>query len=420
MGMGKTFAEKLLAMKSDSGDIRAGDIVYVQPDRLMSVSASNVIPIRYFRELGVEKVRNPEKIVMILDHETPPNEPAHANAHAVVRQFVAEQGIGHFFDVGEGICHQLMVENGLAFPGELILGKDSHTVTYGAVGAFAAPIDATEMACLWATGRTWLRVPESIRVHLRGKLLSPVTAKDLILYIIGILKADGATYRSVEFLGEGATNLSISERMTVANMTIEMGAKNGVFPADHVTDEFLRAFEKKYVPVHPDEDAEYVSTLEVDLSKLTPQIACPHHVDNVKPISEVEGIAIHQIFIGSCTNGRLDDLAQAAEILKERRVSTKVRLFVTPASRKIYLKAMEAGHIQTLVEAGAVILPPGCGPCFGYGANLGDGERCLATSNRNFKGRMGNVNAEIYLGSPLTAAASAITGKITDPGSLTK
>jgi homoaconitate hydratase family protein len=311
-----------------------------------------------------------------------------------------------------------MIEQGLAFPGELILGKDSHTVTYGAVGAFAAPIDATEMACLWATGRTWLRVPESIRVNLTGQLAPLVTAKDLILQLIGHIGADGAAYRSVEFLGEAAASLSISQRMTIANMTIEMGAKNGVFPADHVTARFLEPFEREYRQVQPDADAEYISELEVDLTHLEPQIACPHQVDKVKPLKDLEGTRIDQVFIGSCTNGRLEDLAQAAELLRRRRVAPGVRLLVGPASRKVYLEAMVAGHIQVLVQAGAMILPPGCGPCFGYTGNLADGERCLATSNRNFKGRMGNPSSEIYLGSPPTAAAAAVTGKITDPRSL--
>lgn len=416
--MGRTFAEKILARKSGRQDARAGDIVYVEPDRLMSVSASNAIPIRYFRELGVDRVRDPDKIVMILDHETPPNEPDHANSHALVRRFVAENAIANFFDVGEGICHQLMVEKGLALPGELILGKDSHSVTYGAVGAFAAPVDATEMACLWATGRTWLRVPESIRVDLAGRLAPRVTAKDLILHVIGRLGADGATYRSVEFLGDGAAGLSVSERMTVANMTIEMGAKNGVFAADAVTDRFLAPFGRPYRPVAPDPDAEYAAALQVDLSSLEPQIACPHRVDNVRPVGEVAGTPVQQVFIGSCTNGRLEDLAEAAALLRGRRVAAGVRLLVTPASRRIYLDAMAAGHIQALAEAGATILPPGCGPCFGYTGNLADGERCLATSNRNFMGRMGNRSAEVYLGSPPAAAAAAITGQITDPRSL--
>jgi homoaconitase/3-isopropylmalate dehydratase large subunit len=276
--MGMTFAEKILAEKAGMNSVTPGQIVRVSPDRLMSVSASSAIPIRYFRQLEIARVWDPERIVLILDHETPPNDPAHAESHAIVRRFAAEQGIEKLFDVGEGICHQLMIEKGLVFPGELIFGKDSHTVTYGAVGAFATPIDATEMACLWATGETWLKVPMSIRIWLTGRLKPPASAKDLILYLIGQIKSDGATYMSVEFLGPGAASLSIEERMTVANMTIEMGAKNGVFPYDAGTEDFISRFHAQFQPVLPDPDAGYAGEQSVDLSQLVPQIACPHRV----------------------------------------------------------------------------------------------------------------------------------------------
>jgi 3-isopropylmalate/(R)-2-methylmalate dehydratase large subunit len=415
--MGMTFAEKILAAKSGRSSVAPGEIVRVSPDRLMSVSASNAIPIRYFRQLGVPRVRDPDRIVLILDHETPPNDPAHAEAHALVRSFAAEQGIEKLFDVGEGICHQLMIERGLAFPGELIFGKDSHTVTYGAVGAFATPIDATEMACLWATGETWLRVPRSIRIRLTGSLGPGVFGKDLILSLIGRLGSDGANYMSVEFLGPAAATLPISERMTIANMTIEMGAKNGVFPADAVTESFLSPFGRGYAAVRPDPDASYAGEESIDLSDLSPQIASPHQVHNVHPVSELEGISIQQVFLGSCTNGRLEDLAAAARILEGRTIARGVRFFVAPASRQVFLDAMNAGHIQTLTRSGATMLPSGCGPCFGYTGNLAAGERCLSTSNRNFKGRMGNPSSEVYLASPATAAASALEGKIADPRS---
>jgi 3-isopropylmalate/(R)-2-methylmalate dehydratase large subunit len=413
--MGMTFAEKILAAKSGRTEIMPGEIVRVAPDRLMSVSASNVIPIRCFRELGVERVFDPDRIVLILDHETPPNDPAHADSHALVRRFAAEQGIRNFFDVGEGICHQLMIERGLAFPGELIFGKDSHTVTYGAVGAFSAAIDATEMGCLWAAGETWLKVPASIKIWLSGKFAPAVSGKDLILHLIGRMGADGAAYMSVEFLGPAASALSMADRMTVANMTIEMGAKNGVFPADAVTAEYLSRFGRKMSAVVPDPDAHYAGEEAVDLTALVPQIASPHQVDNVGPVTELSGIPIHQVFLGSCTNGRLEDLLTAARILEGRRVADGVRLLVGPASRQVFNDAMEAGAIQTLSRAGAIILPSGCGPCFGYTGNLAAGERCVSTSNRNFKGRMGNPASEIYLASPATAAASALEGKIADP-----
>ncbi len=416
--MGMTFAEKILAEKSGKPSVLPGEIVRVTPDRLMSVSASNVIAIRCFQELGVPNVWDPDRIVLILDHETPPNDPAHAESHAHVRRFVAEQGITHFFDVGEGICHQLMIEQGLAFPGELIFGKDSHTVTYGAVGAFSTPIDATEMGCLWATGETWLKVPQSIRVCLEGRLQPGVFGKDLILHLIGRLGSDAATYMSVEFLGPGAATLSISERMTIANMTIEMGAKNGVFPADSVTDAYLARFGRETRAVRPDPDARYAREETVDLAALAPQIAAPHQVDNVHPVEKLSGTPIQQVFLGSCTNGRLEDIAIAARIIGTQKIAPGVRLLVSPASRQVFLDAMEAGYIQTLSRAGAIILPSGCGPCFGYTGNLAAGERCLATSNRNFKGRMGNPAAEVYLASPATAAASALAGKIVDPRSV--
>lgn len=411
-----TFAEKLLAAKSSRPKVRAGDIAQVAPDRLMSVSATTALVIDYFRELEVERVWDPEKIVLILDHETPPQSITHANLHRRVREFAQEQGIKHLFDVGEGICHQLMVERGLALPGELILGKDSHTITYGAVGAFSAAIDATEMACLWATGKTWLRVPRSLKITLEGDFDQGVSAKDLILRIIGTLAADGAIYMSVEFHGHAVKGLSVAQRMTVANMCIEMGAKNAVFPVDEVTEAFLAPFGIPYHALHPDSDADYQKVLEVSLNDLKPQIACPHRVDDVKEVTQVEGLPIDQVFLGSCTNGRVEDLAVAAAIMKGRKVHSSVRMIVGPASRDIYLAAMKAGYIQTLIQAGALIIPPGCGPCFGaHSGILGDGEKCLATSNRNFKGRMGNPNSEVYLGSPATAAASAVQGKITDP-----
>lgn len=411
-----TFAEKLLAAKGSRSEVRAGDIVQVAPDRLMSVSATNALVIDYFRELEVEHVWDPDKVVLILDHETPPQSINHANLHRRVREFAHEQGIKHLFDMGEGICHQLMVEKGLALPGELIFGKDSHTITYGAMGAFSAAIDATEMACLWATGKTWLRVPRSLKITLEGAFDQGVSAKDLILKIIGTLSADGAIYMSVEFHGHAVKGLSVAQRMTVANMCIEMGAKNAVFPVDEVTEAFLEPFGIPYRDVHPDSDADYQKVLEVSLNGLKPQIACPHQVDDVKEVSQVEGLPIDQVFLGSCTNGRVEDLAVAAAIMKGRKVHSSVRMIVGPASRHIYLAAMKAGYIQTLIQAGALIIPPGCGPCFGaHSGILGDGEKCLATSNRNFKGRMGNPNSEVYLGSPATAAASAVQGKITDP-----
>jgi len=415
--LGFTFAEKLLAIKASKSEVHAGEIVTVSPDRLMSLSASTGIVINLFYELGVKKVKNPSKIVLILDHEVPAQSIIDANGHKMVREFAREQGITHFFDIGEGICHQLMVEKGLVSPGELLLGKDSHTTTHGALGAFATPIDATEMACLWATDKTWLRVPDSIKINLKGKFKPAVFAKDLILKIIGTISSDGATYMSVEFQGEGVSQLSISDRMTVANMSVEMGAKNSVFFVDKITKNFMKRFDKKeYQAIYPDQDAHYERVLDVDINELTPQIACPHSVDNVKKVEEVEGINIDQVFIGSCTNGRLEDIAIAAKILKGKKVHPYVRLIIGPASKEIEIAAMRKGFLETLLQAGAIIIPPGCGPCFGaHSGILGDGERAIATTNRNFKGRMGNPKSKVFLASPATAAASAIQGKISDP-----
>jgi 3-isopropylmalate/(R)-2-methylmalate dehydratase large subunit len=414
--MALTFAEKILGQKASRPGVKAGEIVRVSPDRMMSVSATTVIAINLFRELGVKRVWDPDRIVIILDHETPPQTPEQAGSHRQVREFVREQGIKKFFDVGEGICHQLMVGKGLVFPGELIFGKDSHSTTYGAVGAFGTPVDATETACLWATGETWLRVPQSIKIELNGTFQGGVSSKDLVLQLIGTLSAGGAIYKSLEFHGSGVKELSVPDRMTVANMGIEMGAKNAYFPPDELTEKYLKPFGIPYLAVYPDPEARYERILEMNLDDLAPQVACAHRVDNVKEVTEVEGLSIDQVFIGSCTNGRMEDLAVAAAILKDRRIHPGVRLIIGPASRDIVLAAMEAGHIQTLIKAGAMILPPGCGPCFGsHSGILGDGERCVSTTNRNFRGRMGHRNSEIYLTSPATAAASALEGKIADP-----
>jgi 3-isopropylmalate/(R)-2-methylmalate dehydratase large subunit len=415
--MPATFVERLLALSGLKDKVCAGEIVRVSPDKVLSVGAATALVIGLFRELGVKRVWNPERIVMILDHETPAQTVLDANAHKIVRAFAKEQGIVHFLDVGEGICHQLMVEKGLVIPSDIVLGKDSHTTTYGAIGALGVPIDATETACLWATGETWLRVPESMKIELLGKLPTGVSGKDLILYLLGKLTAEGAIYMSMEFHGSGVASLSVADRMTVANMAVEMGAKNCVFMVDSVTAAFLdRHLGKPYRMVSPDPDAVYREIVQVDLSLLSPQVACPHEVDNVKEVTLVEGVPLNQVFIGSCTNGRFEDLAVSSEILKGKRVHSGVRLIIAPASRQIYMDAMRAGFIETFLDAGALILPPGCGPCFGsHSGILADGEKCLATTNRNFKGRMGNPNSEVYLGSSATAAASALTGQITDP-----
>ncbi len=413
--MGKTFAEKILSLKSGQ-DARAGDIVTVKPDFVMSHDNSAAI-IKNFEKIGVEKVAIPEKIIIILDHVVPASTVEYAENHKLIRNFVRQQGIEHFYDINTGICHQVFCEEGFALPSTLSLGADSHTTTYGALGAFSAGIGRTEVAALWATGEIWLRVPETIKIVIKGKLPEGVYAKDVILHIISTVGADGATYKAVEFTGEVVENFSVASRMVLANMAAEMGAKAGYVPPDDVTLEYLKGRAKKeFELIKSDPDASFEKVLEFDVSGLVPQVAAPHTVDNVKPIQEVEGLEIHQALIGTCTNGRVEDLEVAARILKGRRVHPGVRLLVFPASWKIYLEAIKRGILQQLVEAGAVIMNPGCGPCLGaHQGVLASGERVISSSNRNFKGRMGSKEAEIYLASPATVAASALEGKITDP-----
>ncbi len=413
--MGKTFSEKILSIKSGS-DVKAGDIATVKPDFVMSHDNSAAIS-KNFEKIGVEKVAIPEKIVIILDHVVPAATVEYAENHKLIREFVKKQGILNFYDINHGICHQVFSEEGFALPGSLVLGSDSHTTTYGAFGAFAAGIGRTEMAAIWATGELWLRVPESLKIVIKGKLPECVYAKDVVLHIIGTIGADGATYKAVEFTGEVVENFSIASRMVLANMAAEMGAKVGYVPPDEKTVEYLQGRAKKeYELIKSDPDARYEKVLEFEVSDLVPQVAVPHTVDNVKPVHEVEGLEINQVLIGTCTNGRVEDLEVAAKILKGRKVHPSVRLLVFPASWKVYMEALKRGIIETLVEAGAVIMNPGCGPCLGaHEGVLASGERVVSTSNRNFRGRMGSKEAEIYLASPATAAASAIEGKITDP-----
>ena len=367
------------------------------------------------KEYGIYKKDLP---VIVLDHVIPAAAEKNALQHKQIREFVKTYKIPYFFDVGYGICHQIIIEKGLALPGTLLLGSDSHTCSYGAVGAFSSGIDRTEAAALLLTGETWLKVPKSIKITLHKKLSRFVTAKDVILSIIGDISASGADYCSVEFHGS-VSQFSVDERFTIANMGVEMGAKNAMFPVDDVTVKYLTSIgvsKSKYKPVQPDAGATYERELTYDLSKIGPVVAVPHSVDNVKPISEVEGIEIQQCLLGTCTNGRVSDFKAAAKILKGKKIHPSVRLLLLPASRTILLDAVKQGYIKTLVEAGGTVLPPGCGPCLGaHQGVLAPGERCLSTSNRNFKGRMGCKDAEIYLASPVTVAVSALFGKITDP-----
>lgn len=412
----QTIAQKLLARKSGKLKVSVGEIVNVEPDLVMSHDNAGLV-IKQFKEIGLKKVWNPDKIVIPLDHRAPAESEKTATAHKSIRMFVKEQNIRNFYDIKEGICHQVVVEKGHILPGELAVGTDSHTTSYGCLGALSTGIGATEMAVVWATGKIWLRVPESIKIVVNGNLPKGVYAKDVILHIIGQLTVEGANYKSVEFYGETIESMSISERFTMCNLSMEMGAKFAVVPFDKTTKKYLSAVtKKKYLPIFSDKNAIFEKEYEFNVSGLEPQIACPHNVDNVKPIREVKGIKIDQVVLGSCTNGRLDDLEIAAKILKGKKVHPEVRMLVLPATRSIYLQAMKKGYLKAFIEAGAVVLNPGCGPCLGaHEGILAAGEKCLATTNRNFKGRMGSPDSEVYLASPATAAASTLKGEITDP-----
>ena len=413
--MAATFSEKVLGSRAGR-DVKAGEVVTVAPDFILSHDNTAAISLE-FAKLGVERVRRPEKIVIILDHVVPAAAEKYALNHKIIREFVAGQDIPHFFDIQNGICHQVFSESGFALPGKLILGADSHTTSYGAFGAFSAGIGRTEVACLWATDEIWLRVPETIRIELEGWFGEGTAAKDAILKIIGDNGADFANYMAVEFAGPATARFSLSERLVFANMAAEMGAKNGYFAPDEKTLAYLKGRARmEFTPVCSDADADFAGVLRYDLSALEPQVACPHTVDNVRPVSEVAGTRFHQALIGTCTNGRMEDLQAAARILDGRKIHPNVRVLVIPASRQVYVQAMKQGILEILSEAGCVILNSGCGPCLGaHQGILAPGEVALSTANRNFRGRMGSRDSEIYLASPATVAASALTGTITDP-----
>ena len=416
--MGKTLAEKILSEKSGT-DARAGDIVVAQVDLGFIQDTTGPLTVRQFREAGFREVSGSLRTAVFLDHAAPSPNRELANDHLFLREFVRDTDC-FFSDVGGGISHQLVAES-LARPGDLIIGSDSHTVTAGGLGAFACGMGSTDVAVIFHLGKTWFRVPESIGISVSGRFPEAVSGKDLILHLIGLIGADGATYQSLEFGGETVSRMSVSQRLTVANMAIEAGAKVGLFPADDITQEYLAAQGRAgdYRSLFPDEDAAYVRTGESDATRLEPMVARPHTVDNVVPARNLKGTKIQQVYIGTCTNGRLEDLEVAARMLKGKKRHPETRLMVLPASRAVLQAAIAAGYIEILLQAGAVILPPGCGACLGlHQGVLGDGESCLTTANRNFKGRMGNSEAFVYLGSPATAAASATTGEITDPREL--
>ena len=414
--MSMTIAEKILARASGRKSVSPGEIVEAKIDVAMIHDLTGPLVIHIFREIGAAKVWNPNKIVMVFDHQVPANSIDAAQNHMVLRKFASEQKIQNFYDLFEGICHQVVPEKGFALPGSLIVGADSHTTTYGALGCVSTGVGATDMAAVFATGKLWFRVPESIKIVLEKKLPRRVMAKDVILKIIGDLGAEGANYCSAEFTGQGIRNITMDGRMTMCNMGVEMGTKNAIVPPDEVTKKYLTGRAKqRYSAVYSDSDAQYIETYTYDLSELEPQVACPHRVDNVKPVAEVGKIEINQAFLGSCTNARMEDLEAAAAILRGKKVSRRVRLIVSPASRDIYQKALDGGLIKIFVEAGALVEAPCCAACMGAHVGiLGPGEVCISSSNRNFRGRQGSPESKVYLASPATVAASAIKGVITD------
>lgn len=414
--MGKTFAEKILS-RCVGHDVSVGDIVFVKPDFCISHENASAV-CTAFKKIGVDKVFDPDKIVLTFDHTVPASTVAYANAHRVVREFAAEQGIKRFYDMHKygGVCHQIMCQEGYSAPGLVVVGSDSHTCTSGAMGAFAVGVGRTEMAGVWATGELWLKVPDSIKIEVTGDFKPGVEAKDLILKIIGDMRADGADYCSVEFSGDGIEKMSIADRMTICNMCVEMGAKNAVCKPDEKVIAALegKAKSDKWEMVWADDDARYLASYRYSLEDIVPAVAKPHTVDNYATVSEIAGTKVDQALIGTCTNGRLEDLRAAAKVLKGKRV--KVRTMITPASVEVYHHALKEGVLETLLLSGCTITPPGCGACIGLSSGvLGDHETCISTANRNFKGRMGSKEGFIYLASPTTAAWSALHGEIRDP-----
>lgn len=414
-------SEKILARAAGKTQVTTGEIIDVNVDMVMVNDLTAPIAINSFRKIGVQRVWNPRKIVMVLDHQVPASSIQAAELHGMVRAFAHEQKISGLYDVGKGgVCHQVMSEKGYVTPGSLIVGGDSHTCTYGALGAFATGIGSTEAAAVFATGKMWLRVPKTVKIDVTGEFPRFVAPKDLILFIIGQVGADGAIYQSVEFSGSTIRNMSVAGRMTICNMTVEMGAKNGIIEPDQKTRQFLDGRVKELPDwVKSDTSAIYERVVEVDVTPLEPQVACPSSVDNVKPVAKTVGVNVDQAFIGSCTNGRLEDLEAAVDLLKGRKVKDGVRLLVIPASQEVYLQALQEGLLEVCIKAGAVVCNPTCGPCWGgHIGILSAGEVCISSSNRNFIGRMGSPEANVYLASPATVAASAITGEITDPRDL--
>ena len=419
--MGMTMTQKILAAHAGLDMVKAGQLIEAELDLVLGNDITSPVAIHEMDKMKVDGVFNKEKIALVLDHFVPNKDIKSAQHCKCVREFACKHDITNYFDVGEmGIEHALLPEKGLTIAGDVIIGADSHTCTYGALGAFSTGVGSTDMAAGMATGKAWFKVPSAIRFNIVGKPAKWISGKDVILHIIGMIGVDGALYQSMEFVGEGIQYLSMDDRFTIANMAIEAGGKNGIFPVDEVAIAYMKEHSRRpFTAYEADADAEYDKEYTIDLSTLKPTIAFPHLPENTKTIDEVGDIKIDQVVIGSCTNGRLEDLKIAASILAGRKVKKGLRVIVIPATQNIYLQAMEAGYLKTFIEAGAIVSTPTCGPCLGgYMGILAENERCVSTTNRNFVGRMGHVDSEIYLASPAIAAASAITGKISSPDEL--
>lgn len=419
--MGMTMTQKILAHAAGLESVKAGELIQAKLDIVMGNDITTAVAIPEFKKTGAKDVFDKEKVVIVLDHFTPNKDIKAAEQCKCSREFAFDKDIKNFFDVGEmGIEHALLPEKGIVVPGDVIIGADSHTCTYGALGAFSTGIGSTDMAIGMATGEAWFKVPSAIKFNIIGKMPKNVSGKDVILHIIGLIGVDGALYKSMEFVGEGIKEISMDGRFTIANMAIEAGAKNGIFPVDDLTIEYVKEHSnKEYKVFEADEDAEYEAEYTIDLSTLRPTVAFPHLPENTKTVDEAGDVKIDQVVIGSCTNGRFEDMKIAADILRGRHVAKGVRTIVIPATQQIYLDCIKAGYVEDIIKAGAIFSTPTCGPCLGgHMGILAKGERCVSTTNRNFVGRMGHVESEVYLASPAVAAASAITGKITDPDKL--
>ena len=416
--MGMTMTQKILAAHAGLNKVESGELIMVDLDLVLGNDITSPVAIKEFNKLGKTDVFDKDKVTMVMDHFAPNKDIKAADQCKMCREFCTEKSITNFFDVGQmGIEHALLPEKGLVVAGDAVIGADSHTCTYGALGAFSTGVGSTDMACGMATGKAWFKVPEAIKFVLKGSFRKYVSGKDLILHIIGMIGVDGALYRSMEFTGEGLKSLSMDDRLCIANMAIEAGAKNGIFEVDDITLKYIAEHsDRKPVIYKADDDAVYERVIEIDLSEVKSTVAFPHLPENARTFDEIDDVRIDQVVIGSCTNGRLEDLATAAEILKGRKVASHVRTIIIPATQKIYLEAMEKGYLKIFIEAGAVVSTPTCGPCLGgHMGILAEGERAVATTNRNFVGRMGHPGSEVYLASPAVAAASAVLGKLADP-----